>query len=50
MVGARGARQLLAINSDPEAPIMARANYTVAGDLHEILPALIAEIRKARGL
>ncbi len=50
MVGARGARQLLAINSDPEAPIMARANYTVAGDLHEILPALIAEIKKARGL
>lgn len=50
MVGARGSKQILAINSDPDAPIMAKANYTVAGDLHEVLPALIAEIKKAKGL
>lgn len=50
MVGARGSKQILAINSDPEAPIMTRANYTVVGDLHEVLPALIEEIKKAKGL
>jgi electron transfer flavoprotein alpha subunit len=50
MVGARGSRQILAINSDPEAPIMAKANYAVIGDLHQVLPALIAEIKKAKGL
>jgi electron transfer flavoprotein alpha subunit len=49
MVGARGSKQILAINSDPEAPIMAKANYTVAGDLHQVLPALIEEIKKAKG-
>lgn len=50
MVGARGSKQILAINSDPEAPIMARATYTVVGDLHQVLPALIDEIKKAKGL
>jgi electron transfer flavoprotein alpha subunit len=50
MVGARGSKQILAINSDPEAPIMAKANYTVVGDLHKVLPAVIAEVKKAKGL
>jgi electron transfer flavoprotein alpha subunit len=49
MAGCRGAKKLLAINSDPEAPIFASADYAVIGDLHEIVPAISGEIRKARG-
>jgi electron transfer flavoprotein alpha subunit len=45
-VGCKGSKAVLAINTDPEAPIMAKADYTVVGDLHEVLPALIAELRK----
>ncbi len=48
MVGCKGAKRILAINSDPEAPIVAKADYAVVGDLHAVLPALIAEIKKAR--
>ena len=46
---AKGAKKILAINSDPEAPILASADYAVIGDLHEIVPAISAELRKARG-
>jgi electron transfer flavoprotein alpha subunit len=48
MAGCKGAKRILAINSDPEAPIFASADYAVLGDLHEIVPAITAEIRKAR--
>ncbi len=44
MVGCMGAKQILAINVDPEAPIMAKADYAVIGDLQEILPALIEAV------
>jgi electron transfer flavoprotein alpha subunit len=49
IAGAKGAKKILAINSDPEAPIFASADYGVIGDLHEIVPAISAELRKARG-
>lgn len=49
IAGAKGAKKILAINSDPEAPIMAAADYAVIGDLHEIVPAISAELRKVRG-
>jgi electron transfer flavoprotein alpha subunit len=48
IAGCRGAKKILAINADPEAPIFASADYAVIGDLHEVLPAISAEIRKAR--
>jgi electron transfer flavoprotein alpha subunit len=48
IAGCRGAKRILAVNSDPEAPILASADYAVIGDLHEILPAISAEIRKVR--
>ena len=48
MVGAKGAKQILAINTDREAPIMAKADYAVIGDLHEVVPAIIEAI-KAKG-
>lgn len=49
MAGARGAKKILAINKDPEAPIMTAADYAVIGDLHQVIPAISAEIRRARG-
>jgi electron transfer flavoprotein alpha subunit len=48
IAGAKGAKKMLAINADPEAPILAHADYAVIGDLHEIVPAISAELRKAR--
>ena len=49
IAGCKGAKKILAINSDAEAPILASADYAVIGDLHEIVPAISAELRKARG-
>jgi electron transfer flavoprotein alpha subunit len=46
MAGCKGANKLLAINPDGEAPIFASADYGVIGDLHEVLPAICAELRK----
>ena len=48
VAGAKGAKRILAINTDPEAPILAVADYAVIGDLHEVVPAITAELRKAR--
>jgi len=48
MAGCKGARKILAINADPEAPIMSLADYSVVGDLKEVVPAISAEIRKSR--
>jgi electron transfer flavoprotein alpha subunit len=49
LAGCKGAKKLLAINPDDEASIFASADYAVIGDLHEVVPAISAEIRKARG-
>jgi electron transfer flavoprotein alpha subunit len=49
MAGCKGAKKLMAINPDNEASIFASADYAVIGDLHEVVPAISAEIRKARG-
>lgn len=49
IVGAKGARHILAVNTDPEATIMNYADYAVIGDLHEVIPAVIAEVKKVRG-
>jgi electron transfer flavoprotein alpha subunit len=48
MVGAKGSKRILAINTDPEASIVAQATYAIIGDLHEVVPALSAAIRQAR--
>ena len=48
MAGCLGARHIVAINTDPDAPIMSRADYAVIGDLAEIIPALVAAIRDRR--
>jgi electron transfer flavoprotein alpha subunit len=48
IAGCKGAKALLAINADKEATIFAHADYAVIGDLHEIVPAITAELRKVQ--
>jgi electron transfer flavoprotein alpha subunit len=48
IAGCKGAKKLLAINDDPEATIFGHADYAVIGNLHEVVPAITAELRKAR--
>jgi electron transfer flavoprotein alpha subunit len=45
-VGAMAAKNIVAINLDPDANMVAKAGYAVIGDLHEVVPAVIAEIRR----
>ena len=47
-VGAMGSKHILAINLDPEANIVQKADWAVIGDLHEVIPAIAAEIRSRR--
>ena len=49
MAGCKGAKTIIAINADPQASIMINADYAVIGDLHEIVPAISAELRRVRG-
>ena len=48
IAGCKGAKKILAINTDPDAPILASADYAVVGDLGEIVPAITAELRRVR--
>jgi electron transfer flavoprotein alpha subunit len=47
--GCSSAKTILAINTDPEAPMVTRATYAVIGDLHEVVPAINEEIKRRRG-
>ena len=47
--GCQGAKTILSINTDADAPMMTRSNYAVVGDLHEIVPAVNAELRRRLG-
>jgi electron transfer flavoprotein alpha subunit len=49
IVGMKGARSIVAINKDSEAPIFEIADFAVVGNLFDIVPPLIEEIKKARG-
>lgn len=48
MVGAKGAKRILVVNTDPQAPILAHADYAIIGDVQEVVPALVSAIRDAK--
>jgi electron transfer flavoprotein alpha subunit len=48
IVGMKGARTIVAVNKDAEAPIFEIADYAVVGNLFDIVPPLIEEVKKAK--
>jgi electron transfer flavoprotein alpha subunit len=45
MAGCLSAKHIIAVNTDPDAPIIAHADYAVIGDLNQVIPALVAALR-----
>ena len=46
IAGCSGAKNIIAINTDPAAPMMTRADYAVIGNLHQVVPALVVALRE----
>ena len=49
LFGMRDSDIIIAVNKDPSAPIINVSDYYIIGDLYEILPQLICELKKVRG-
>lgn len=48
-VGAMASKNIIAINTDKDANMVSRAGYAVIGDLHQVVPAITAEVRRRKG-
>ena len=48
-VGMQGSDYIVAVNRDPDAPIFKIASFGIVGDVFEVVPALTAQIRDAKG-
>jgi electron transfer flavoprotein alpha subunit len=45
IAGCSGAKHIIAVNTDPGAPIMSHADYAIIGDLHQVIPTLVTALR-----
>jgi electron transfer flavoprotein alpha subunit len=48
MVGAKGAKRIMVINTDAQAPILSHADYAIIGDVQQVVPALVSAIKQAK--
>ena len=47
--GCSSSKTILAINTDAEAPMVTKAHYAVIGDMHEVVPAVVEELKRRAG-
>ena len=47
--GCASSKTIVAVNTDPDAPMVSKATYAVIGDMHEVVPAVNEELRRRRG-